>query len=458
MLSPRRRSNQAPSRRALTRSPRLGDDGTSGSLVGPRARGRHAVLAILLAWWLVCFSIYATGLPIAYTHRNAVLVAVLFGSVCVAAVLGFRWGLGRATFHVTFTSSRRVPVVVLVGLVATLGLVVPLSQTYSGFSVLEVGTALQDQGAAYAQATQRIGEGFGARSSIVLAQTALAPFTLVVLPYLALKWFESRRFGILLLLALAAPIVQGLLVGRDQQTGLAVVLVTGAWVLSRVRRRMALTPKEAAFLAIAAVVGILAFSARKSSRTGTSPLCAPGSDRCTLPFNDPGLLESAWVRLASYASQGFEGLGRALDTEWVFGGGISHSSAVQGILSSLLGTRPAPTVTTQLTNVGWSDYFYWSTSLTSLANDVPWILVPLVIAAQAFLLGVTWKRALARGDWLSTAVFCYTFLALLFMPQNLQLAQSGPLYIGYSVLVVAFLVRELVKGRISPSRQRVVQN
>jgi hypothetical protein len=150
--------------------------------------------------------------------------------------------------------------------------------------------------------------------------------------------------------------------------------------------------------------------------------------------------------LASYASQGFEGLGHAFNATWSFGGGYSHSPAVASIVKSVFGVTHHEVVTEQLTRLGWSSTGLWSTGFAAIANDVPWVLVPLVLAAQGALLALAWKAALSEGDWLSTAVLAYTFFTLLFMPLTLQLATSGPLYVGYTVLVAAFLIRIAVRS------------
>ncbi|WP_162924897.1 hypothetical protein [Mycetocola zhujimingii] len=424
------------------------------SKVAPKELSASAIrflpLALVATWWSVCFGSYIVAWPIDYTRINAPEVGALTGASLIAAVAGYWLSTYRQPFSRVSVGARRpLPRMVMIGLGASLLLVVPMSSAYSGYSVLEIGAAIQDQGGAFAQASQRITEGLEARTGVVLLQTVLAPFTLVVLPYLALAWFERREHGILLILGIAAPVVTSLLVGRDQQIGFSLIAIAGAWVVSRARRRLRLRGREVVFLGFAAIALMTGFGARKLARNPVDPICAPGAQSCTVPHSNPSLFDAMWVNVTSYATQGFEGLGRALDAVWVFGGGFSHSGAVQNILSNLFGFRPAPVVTTQLYSLGWSDSWYWSTGFTSLANDVPWVLLPLVILLQASLLGWAWRTAIRRGDWLSTAVLCYTWLALMFMPQNLQIAISGPTYLGYIALVVLFIGRAITERNSS---------
>jgi hypothetical protein len=70
-------------------------------------------------------------------------------------------------------------------------------------------------------------------------------------------------------------------------------------------------------------------------------------------------------------------------------------------------------------------------------------LILVVVALQSVLLAFALRAVLSKGDWLSLAIFAYSFLSLFFMPMNLQLAISGPLYIGYVVLVVVFIARAI---------------
>jgi hypothetical protein len=403
--------------------------------------GRILPLGVAATWWAACFILYASDWPIAYSHRNILGVSALMAGTLACAIAGYRVGVGGKYLEAQQVAWK-LPIPITVGFIATLVLIIPLTQTYSGYSIFDLGKALADQAAAYSRSTQRIAEGFGARGALVVLETLLAPLTMSVVPFLALSWFEARKRGVLLLLALAAPTYLGVLTGRSVEIGISGVVICGAWLLSRVRRRMPLRRIEAAAIVLVALTLLAAFGAQKLARTAGSAICLPGSDVCI--GRHTNFVESTWVIFASYASQGLEGLGHALDAKWTFGGGLSHSVALQSFLVRTFHVHTAAVVTSQLHALGWSDTGYWSTALTSIANDVPWPLVPLVIGVQAAVLGSSWRLAVQRADWLSVSVFCYTWLALLFIPQNLQLAISGPTYVGYVLLVFCYLVRPLM--------------
>ncbi|WP_159600682.1 hypothetical protein [Agromyces humi] len=431
----------------------------AGSTLGSFARRLPITLA--LSWWAFAYLLWLVGWPIRYPTTNALQVTLLVVACGAAAVLGFsavRWARGQAVSPTVTSAIRddRLPLPVVIGVVGALALVPVTVSTYSGFGLAELGDALSDQAAAFDQASQRILEGSASRSGLLLLQAALAPFTLSAIPYLALAWFERRRHGLVLLLALAPPIVISIAVGRDQQLGWSMVLVGASWVLSRVRRRMPLRVGGVIALALAAAIAMTIFVSRKFARFAGAIICPPGAETCLGGSANGGSdVESGLAVLSSYASQGFEGLGRALNAQWQFGGGLSHAPALQAQISALFGWPLPTTVSSQLNELGWSDSWYWSTGMTGIANDVPWVLIPLVFLVQGALLAATWRRALLAPDWLTVAVFTYTWLGLLFTPQNLQLTVSGPSYVGYLVLVTCYLIRGALDSTRTQSRTLV---
>jgi hypothetical protein len=418
---------------------------------GPVSRfmGGLPMLAIVL-WWLVCFAFYVTGWPIQYNRGNVGTVSLLFGSTLVLVAASFFFIVWRKPLevrvHADAPERARLPWFVVAGVVAVIVLYFPMTATYSGYNFWEILPALADQNEAYYLGSARIAEGYGPRALVVVAQAALAPLTLVVLPYLALRWFERKRPMMLVALAavLATSVFMSILTGRDFQLVLSAVLIACAWLVARVRRGIVFAWIDLWVVLGAGIVGGGVFGLRKFARMNGVAFCPQGADVCAIPHT-PTLWESITVTVASYASQGFEGMGRALNAEWVFGGGYSHSPALAGILKTLLGVSNDGVVTSQLDSLGWSETGYWSTGFTLIANDVPWALIPVVVALQSVLLAFAWRAVVSKGDWLSLAIFAYSFLSLLFMPMNLQLAISGPIYIGYVVLVVVFIARAIYR-------------
>jgi hypothetical protein len=410
-------------------------------------------IVIVAIWWTLCFAFYVSGWPIQYNRGNVGLVALLFGSTLVLVIGTFFFIVRSASFERSASSvgtGKKLPWIMVAAVVAIVALYAPLAEAYSGFHFWQVLPALANQSAAYELASLRISEGLGARIGLVLIQTVLSPITLAALPYLAFRWFESRRHLIPLVIVVLLAVFTSILGGRDFQLVLSAVLLAIAWMVARVRRGVGFGRVDAAVLGGGAVLGIVLFGLRKQSRMLDRPYCPQGADVCAIP-NAPTLWDTITVTVSSYLSQGFEGLGRALDATWSFGGGYSHSPALVGLVQNFTGAENGSVVTAQLDTLDWSATANWSTGFAMIANDVPWLLVPVVVAIGAALLAIAWRATIVRGDWLSVAVFAYSFVGLFFMPMNLQLAISGPLYLGYLALVGLFLVR-LVAGAVRSHR------
>jgi hypothetical protein len=404
-----------------------------------------APIIILASWWVLCFLLYVSGWPIPYVRENVLPVTVLFLSSLLLMVAAFVLLVRRVPALGTIRQSGRSKKIMLVAFALVLLFIVPTTETYSPFHFWQLIPALQDQAKAYYGATGRMNAGSSSRLPFLIAQTLATPLTMAAAPYFALIWFETRRYSAIFFALLAVGAYTSIMVGRDFELFLTVILVACSWILARVRRKVGFSRRDATVLGGGALLLLAAFGLRKWIRQDGLSFCAPGSASCDA-HGPANIWHSMAETLASYASQGFEGLGHAFSATWSFGGGYSHSPAVASIVNSVFGVTHPEVVTEQLTRLGWSSTGLWSTGFAAIANDVPWVVVPLVLAAQGALLALAWKAALREGDWLSTAVLAYTFFTLLFMPLTLQLATSGPLYVGYVALVAAFLIRTAVRS------------
>lgn len=407
-----------------------------------------APIIIIGLWWLFSFALYASDWPIEYSRQNFQATTLLVFGTLFATLIAFALTHRSRSQVIQPPAQKHASPYMVAGLAISIVLLVPFSEYYSGYRLWEIGTALANQGAAFSLASERIMEGTQSRIWVVALQTIAAPLTMCLIPYFSLSWFERRRHLTYFLMSASVPVAQSVLTGRDFQLVTTGVLIGCAWLVSRIRRRIFFNWWDLGFIATGAILFLVAFGARKMSRNPTLlELCAPGSDSC---IPQPGLWDYIVVSFASYSSHSYEGLARALNTEWGFGGGLAHSPALGGFFESLFGPRTVPVVTDQLEQYGWHATYYWSTGLTWLANDVPWVLIPLVVALQGIILALSWRRALRYGDWLSLGVFSYSWLSLFFMMQNLQLALSGPTQLGYIALVTVFTIR----GILSASRRR----
>lgn len=406
-------------------------------------------LIIFATWWVTAWVIYMIRWPIPYAGTNFGQVNFLIATTLLLSILAFVLS-ARLTLHprVANQVAEKPLLISIVGLWTSVILLIPFAELYSGYHVWEILTALSEQGEAFELASDRISEGTASRLVFVVVQSALYPLTMIAIPYFALAWFEYRKFGWYFVVSCIPPVVTSILVGRDFQMIMAAALVATAWLVARVRSGRGIRWREVAFAVLLAVVGLTLFILRKATRgaIGLPSSCLPGAqDGACAEAAPAGPVEGSFAIIASYASQSFEGLGRALDGDWNFGGGFSHSLAVRGLIDSIVQDPLPIVITDQLESVGWSSTAYWSTGLAFIANDVPWPAVPVAVALHVLVLAVLWRSVVDRGDWLSISLFSYTFVSVFFLLQNLQLAISGPLYIGYNLLLALFVVRSVVE-------------
>lgn len=399
---------------------------------------------LVLGWWGFCFLLYSIGWPILYNQTNYWRVLLLVLVSAYALYAGFRWGSSRAQ---PAPSTRRegggTSRLMIFGLLVSLTLFVPTAQAYSGLGIGQLTVAVEDQSAAYQQATDVISQGSGGRSSLLLINTIFAPVTIGVIPYFTMLAVETKRARHRMLAAasIAPPLVLSLLTGRTQALGV-VALVCAASVLVAVFRGSGRldgsTVGKIASLAVA-LFSLIAW--RKRERMGGQFSCQPGQVNCS---ESASSVSDSISTVASYATQGFEGLGRSLNGHWSFGGGFAHSPALDNFARTFFQTTDSrDTITKQLYQFGWDETGFWSSGWSQIANDVPWLLIPFLLLFVGVVTGQSWTEAVQTGHWLPVTVFAYLFLGLAFMPQNFQLGASGPTYVGFIVLTTIFVKRAL---------------
>lgn len=403
--------------------------------------GTSSPMKWIIVWWGFCMLLFVSGWPIQYSQTNFGKVLLLVLASAALAVIGFRSGRGRGARPTGRV--QNVSRAMLLGLLLSLILFVPTVQAYAGLELGQVGSAVQDQSGAYQQTSEVIQEGSSSRWVLLALNTLVAPLTIGVIPYFVLRAVEtsSVRDRLLAIISIAPSLLMSLLTGRTQAVGVVVVVAAASLLLAGERTGKGLSLKRWLQIGGLGLVLFILLAWRTQERGGGNSGCLPGQLNCADQTSGP---TESFVTVTSYASQGFEGLGRAMEGTWSFGGGFSHSPALRNLVDTFTDLHlNTNTITSQLPQHGWHDHWYWSSGWSQLANDIPWLFIPFFVGAIATLCGAAWRRAVWSGDWLSVAVYSYLFLALAFMPQNYQLGASGPMYVGVLFLAVVFVIREL---------------
>lgn len=408
---------------------------------------------LIFIWWALCLGLFLANWPVAYTRPHLGFVVALWASTFFCSIAAYRVATRPSAARRVQREHERIgrfaTRIPKIGVVLSLGLLPLTVANYSGFSIGEFNVALADTASAYFATGETLTQGRATRTPFVVLLTLVNIFAITSLPYFTFEWFRHRTSGGWLLLSLLPYAALALFTGRDYYIGLpaAIVAVSG---LAGSRGYLMLRKGGLLFAALFASAILWALAERRQDRSAfgrtnlTLQQCGPGT---VCDGSEPGGLVGF---LASYATQGFQGLGVARDATWNFGWLVSHSPP----LTRLFGVDTSLTVSSQLDQLGWSSSGLWSTGLVKIANDVPWILVPVAVALLFALFGKLWLVSQpATVHPVTVTVLAYTGYLLLFMPQNLTLAIDGPRYFAYLGLTGWWIFHRLAFHQREKARQ-----
>lgn len=400
------------------------------------------------------FIIFLLG-PIDYPIKNFVPVVVYFGLVCIALIIGYRAAVIQPVRSSTLIISRAVFVI---GSLLALIILIPSSYFYTGKMPWEVFSAIEDQRAAYGSLASQLAATEGQRGPIILLRALAMPFVWAVIPLGIIYWSRLGwvHRGLLISTALCSLIFSALR-GTDREIADLLIVSGAAYAVAMARKRMEqrrtlgqVAVRSAGPLARrwrVAVLGALAlmvsgsvFVERKEDRMTTvkafcffnSGACADYSHPLVAGMNDEGRFATSMT--AAYITNGYYGLSLALEKPFLSSWGVGHSSAISRIYGVLGGDEAVLTRTYNYRNSddGWPEEYFWSTMLTSLANDISFPGALLMMSLFAWVWGRSWMDAvLARNDS-AAIVFCLATFSVLYFPANLQILQTLE---GYTTVV-----------------------
>lgn len=415
---------------------------------------RHLPLLVGLGFLSFTFLLFLFG-PIDYPVKNYVGVVTYFIVVLAVLNLGFRAGARRPAQGSKLEISR---FVFVVGAVAALVLLVPSSYYYTGKMPWEALGAVQNQQLAYSSLAEQLDLTEGQRGPIIIARSLAMPFIWAVIPLGMIYWQKLNWFyRSLFLSTVLCTLIFSALRGTDRE--IADVLITGgsAYAIAVARRALGNAPSPASPSARSgnlllrrwrmALAGVLVlavaasvFVERKEGRMGTvSAFCFLNSGACAdythplvINMNDNG--KFAVSAGSAYLTNGYYGLSLALEKPFYSSWGLGHSSAIARIYGAVAGDSQ-PTLSTynyRNGDEGWPQEFFWSTMITSIANDVSFPGAVLVMGIFAWAWGRSWIDATRARNDSAAIVFCLATFSIFYFPANLQILQTLE---GYSTVL-----------------------
>lgn len=190
---------------------------------------------------------------------------------------------------------------------------------------------------------------------------------------------------------------------------------------------------------VLAVAGSV-FIERKEGRMGTiSAFCFLNSGACAdythpivVNMNDDA--KFAVSAGSAYLTNGYYGLSLALEKPFYSSWGLGHSPAIARLYATVVGdTQPAlRTHNYRNGDEGWPQDFFWSTMITSIANDVSFPGAVLVMGLFGWAWGRSWIDATRARNDSAAIVFCLATFSIFYFPANLQILQTLD---GYSAVL-----------------------
>ena len=433
---------------------------------GPAVRGQTTTtglggtatflpLAVIAVFYCGTYLLYQSNLLIEFPERNEALLnvylLVTFSGICAGYLVGFCSGGGQRK---PSSPPLKLEKAATLGVAISAALFFPTIKLYTGQQLSALFSLLTDPSSAYIAMVSTVTGTRAERLWFVLLKAAVSPLVMLAIPLFAYTYFGQRRHGKKLGFVIVLMLVMSVFRGTDKEIFDAFILTFGGAIVgvvkgwsqerrSRPERRWIIT------FVLALIVAISVFSFRKQERLGEAPYyCFKGTEICHPLMVDSrfGPASVGVMMFARYMTQGYYGLSVALEADHESGHGVGHSRPLGYLASELFGWNSSDIVVSQLDDLGWASRGVWSTGVVWLANDVPFEYVPLVLFLLAAFLARLWRDSIQSGDHLSVVLFAYLFFTFIYMPGNLQLAQSGDLYFGFLFWCLVYLVRMLGDG------------
>jgi hypothetical protein len=410
---------------------------------------------LTLAYLGVTIIAFVAG-PFDWPVDNWTTLLCFLAAVTLAMYGGFRLALTRPAVGAPFDGWR---LVIVLGAIANVVILFPAAYAYTGKMPWDVFSALRDQQAAYEELQQTLLLTADTRTPVVLARTLAAPLTFAVVPLGLLHWGRmSIQLRILFVVSIGSTLAFSILRGTDREIA-DLVLISGAATmiklarlivhekirLSDIVRRYAL---GIIFAGLAFLAAATLFIDRKEGRVtdihyfcfDETTICADFDHPILRAFGERG--QFALVMAAAYASNGYYGLSLALGLNFHSTFGLGHAPFLMKAYSDLVGSDALyeQSYTYRLRELGWDDLRVWSTMFPWIANDIGFLMMPVLMLVIGWIFGGTWRDAVLAREDRAAIVFAFMTIMIAYIPANSQLTLVSDSYFSFVVWIAWWLL------------------
>ncbi|TRX73785.1 hypothetical protein [Pseudomonas mangiferae] len=337
-------------------------------------------------------------------------------------------------------------------LVLSLLMMIPTSLTRSGNALPDVLYGLQNAGKAYNENFQRLLEGNPYVSAeyvrILLSMLLTSTFPLLIYLWGQLSWLRRSLGIVVALFNVALYIAIGTNKGiADTFITLPFLLLVANWSGGIKFRLMRIRYLLLFCLAFALFLTFFAMGQKeRAGNVGEAGYLPTGE---TLLFTDrqygtyaqwmPKGVMIVYESLARYLGQGYYALSMSFDLDSPSTYGLGHSMFLSRNADTLLGTdyftsNSLPSVLEKERK--WSMMALWHSLYTWLASDLGHWGVMGAMFAFAFLLSVSWRRALDRQGVVWVTMLYMMVILFYYTPANNQLFQVGETSAAFTLAVL----------------------
>lgn len=409
---------------------------------------KYLPLYIVLFYYVAVFVVYISDVLVSYPYKNDELLSAYWFVLIATTWLGYFMGVNNNS---QLKSDPNFSTYAKWGFVLYLLMFYPSIYVYTGRSILEFGDLLLDPVQAYLQMQDTVSESRGARIYFLLLKVAESPLTVILIPYYMYQAVKLGKTSYRLIIVLLLAMIMSVFRGTDKEFFDIFILGIGSWIAAKIKVHGSLfgskeSRKRAFRILIILAIGLTIFGFRKSERMfGAVSFCFPAGNICVdLTLNGSASYFSLTViMLAIYLTNGLYGLSCSLDAQFHTGFGFGHSPVLQYFASEVFGLRFDDNVVSQLNSLGWSTKGVWSSGLSWINNDIPIFLIPVLLFAIGYLFGLSWRQVVSRTEFLPHIIFVHLFYFYVFLPGNLQIAQSSDYYFGFLFWLTIYIVKNL---------------
>lgn len=423
---------------------------------GPFAR--FAPLKFVVFYLALTFALSVWG-PIQYASYPIGRTLLFMFLVVVIIAFGYLIGLAsRARVAHSYRPSddlfiRRLLDTSLIISFAALAMAIFSSAT-SG----QLNTSIFEIGNVYVSGYEDYERNTGSYSSTFILYSLSLPFNFIGL-VLGLYYFRSLggvRKILVLTLVIGSLLFYVLGSGKQKQLGDIIIILFAVAAVKYGVRRKPIRLKWILAGSVVSVIAGLAFIAVLGQRYAALDIDVTNINMrasSRVLFDTDHLVfqlfgQEIGLSLAfflSYLSQGYYGLGLALETDWSWTKFLGFSYSISVIASRFFGLEwewPNNLLNQVGESTGWGAS-KWHTVFTHFATDFTFPGTILIFGYFAFIYARAWRSSIRFENPLAILVFALLTMGVFFMPANNQLLHSpGGLF---TVIVVAALY--IFKGR-----------